>query len=91
MIIVENFIKYIKDQTGLVLEHDKSLQDSTTYKGLFCFDIDLQEQLWNSQKFYTLERLSKICRSFDLEPNGVSRVAVTINKENFFKEYKQND
>ena len=77
----KKFIHYIKEQLKITLEFLPDWGTKTEFKNKVLINFDLKEQSWNSGIYPQLERLSKQHNKFEIQPNGVTVVAILVNKE----------
>ena len=74
----QQFIMYLKEQTGIDFKIDPYFSEIKTHRGQKYFNLDLGERVWNSRKYLTLERLSETHKTFTVEPNGIERIAIFL-------------
>ena len=81
--MIENFLKYIKLQTGLNLLPCDYFTGIRFHKGEKYFNILLKERISESQEFLTLEKFCNTYKTFRMEPNGLNRIAIFPLQDSF--------
>ena len=74
---IQEFIDFLKIQAGIICQVDDYFNTIQEHNGNKYFCLDLKENIWLSNNYNIIERLSKSNR-FTVEPAGQKRIAIFL-------------
>ena len=74
--MIQKTLKLIKEKTGLDLKLCTHFTGIEQHTGQKYFNVVLKDRTSESEDFKILEKFSKKYKLIDIEPNGLTRVAI---------------
>jgi hypothetical protein len=78
--MIQETLELIKEQIGLNLNLCEHFAGLKSHKGKKYFNVILSQRVSESTEFPILQRFANKYKSISVEPNGLNRVSIFINK-----------